>query len=231
MGTHEAVGGSDRTIESRRWSADLISRRGPIVVAVGLAVLSIPVVTIALLLAPEAAPRLNVTRLALGEAVALAAIATISAAVVGGAIGGFVIRSRRSLGVLAAIALAWPVGVAVVPIAASALGIRFQAVEFCIDGCNPMIRSDVPLSGAQAYFQSAVVSAATVVPLLGVLLLRPVARALDRRGAFTMASIVIVAAYATLNWVIVSGGVVAFLPFVALAIGVVLWSRLIEARA
>ena len=69
-------------------------------------------------------------------ALALPGCAYLTAAVIGGYLGGRARVAHRVGGALIALAIAWPIGIAVLPAAATAVGVPLRAGIMCIDGCT-----------------------------------------------------------------------------------------------
>lgn len=112
---------------------------GPTSVALLLALVSLPLVALTLpvvvpppdpsTLAP-AAPPLDPSRW-------LAAIGSVVAgALVGGSVGGWLVRRNGVVGTLAAIVLAWHVGLFALPVLPAASGLEFRAGSYCVDFCH-----------------------------------------------------------------------------------------------
>lgn len=80
--------------------------------------------------------------------VALAAV--LPAAIVSAFVGGRIVRRHRAWGLFVTVSLAWAIGVALLPMAAAALGAHLQTGIVCLMGCEAHLRSDAPLSGAAA---------------------------------------------------------------------------------
>jgi hypothetical protein len=137
-----------------------------------LAAASIPVVTFSLLHQPQAdeLESLGSQPMSLPEAVVLASISVLGAALAGGFVGGLVRRRYRATGAIVALAIAWPVGIALLPAAASLLGFHLAAGIFCFDTCTPMVTSADPTSGIVAYGNSTFMTTFPQVGLFGAVI-------------------------------------------------------------
>jgi hypothetical protein len=200
-------------------------------VAVGLAVVSVPIVAVALMStsAPDYHP---LPERQFGDTLILAAVASVGAAIVGGGVGGLLLPTHRTLGPLVAMALAWTTAVALVPWAASATGIGYQAVVFCLDSCDILIDSARPVSGINAIGTSLQFGVMTVVPDLVLLACIWAADRLNRGGSPGGAAVMVALGFAALNWIaFLFGGATMFIPFVTLAIGVVIWASVLRVPA
>jgi hypothetical protein len=212
-----------RTILDRAW--------GPVALAVGLAIAFLPVVAGALMVtgAPDYEP---LPQLSFRDVFVLAAVSSLAAAIIGGAIGGALIRRHRVVGPLAATILSWMTAVTLVPLVASVIGIHYQAVVFCLDSCQVIIDSALPSSGFSAALQSAVFGIQTVIPIGVFLLFTWGANRAARQGSNGGAAALAVLAFASLNWMgFLVGGATMTLPFVVLSIGVVIWASVLHATA
>ena len=128
-----------------------------------------------------------------------------------------------------AIGTAWPTAIAMLPITASAIGIRLQAAIGCFDVCTVGITSAEPLSGFGAYLGSAILASLLfLLPPGAFLVALLVARWLGRHHKVGAASGLVVVGYAVLHFVsIFYGGAI---PFACLALGVVTWAALLHER-
>jgi hypothetical protein len=108
--------------------------------------------------------------MSLPEAVVLASISVLGAALAGGFVGGVVRRRYRATGAIIALAIAWPVGIALLPAAASLLGFHVAAGIFCFDTCTPMVTSADPTSGIVAYANSTFMTTFPQVGLFGAVI-------------------------------------------------------------
>jgi hypothetical protein len=135
---------SIRGVAARPW--------GPLVLAVGLALGSIPfaAVSIHAVSADRHSYPGPPTFVDWGVAVPMAVVAVLLAALVAGTVAGFVVRRRPVGGMVLALFLAWPVAIVSLPIIPALFEVPYSGLWFCIDSCSAMISSS-PLSGATAY--------------------------------------------------------------------------------
>ena len=202
---------------------------GPTRLALALGIVAIPIVAVALTL-PSAASEGHEDLPDLAQAVEIAAIAVLCAALVGGWLGGQLL-GRKVMSPLVAVAAAWFVGVALLPIASSLLGIPYSAKPFCLDGCQPMLVSTQPWSGATYWGLGMVSGILSVVPGLVALIALRFSTLFNRRGKVVLGASAAVLAYGAFwamgmvgGW---PGAVVAYAP---LAVGVVVWTALLQRR-
>lgn len=201
-------------------------RWGSVRLALALGVVTIPVVMWAI-----ANPTLQGEYV--GESVALlgallmSVIVVIAAAVAGGYVGGL-LAHRPTLSVFAALAVAWFVGVASLPLAASVVGIQYLGAVMCFDGCQPLLTSTNPLSGAMALGAGVATSTMTIAPPLIAGALIAISRRFTKRGEVVKASALIVVALAAAQWIVfVGGGPAAIAVYTGLGIGIVIWASVI----
>jgi hypothetical protein len=149
----------------------------------------------------------------------------LTASIVGGTLGGTIVRSRPMIAALVAIGTAWPVGIGMLSITAHALDISLRTGIYCIDTCSVSITSLQPLSGLGAYATSVVWGMPFGSPIgSGILLL--VAWWLGRHHRYLAGVVVTIAAYAFLHmWSVLSQGLIAF---ACLAVGVVISATLLH---
>lgn len=220
-----------RNLRTARQAIDqAVQRAGPVGTALGLGLLSVPFVVWTLLQVPDAWKLANEgyvqgpidwRPMTLVQAIVLTVAAVLPAAAAGGWSASRVRPSDRRFRVLVAIAVPWAVAVVLLPAVAWAVGVPLRAGIVCTFGCDVMLRSDQPWSGAVAYVQMAltgtflfwgVAVAGAAVWVLGELQLR------------TAMILAVVFAHAEQHWVaILWGG--GWLPYAALAAGVVIWAR------
>jgi len=134
-------------------------RPGPIAIAVFLALVSTPFAGLSI--QAVSTGTVNSPREPVGylDAVGMALVAVLVSGLVAGALGGAIGRHWPIAGLVVAVFLAWPVAIATLPFAAAVLGIRYEAVWLCIDGCFPTIRDSELSSGIGAYLLSQFVEA------------------------------------------------------------------------
>ncbi len=207
--------------------------RGPLLLALGLSLLSAPIVAWALTIEPGPLNSHGWEQPALGQAVVVALVAVVMAGLVGGGIGGLVVREHPTTGALVAIALAWPVALSTLPIIATVVGARVQQAYICRESaCGFAIDYANPLSGVGAYALSVAMSAVLGVPALLAVGCLVGSWVMVRRadGGIASAALVVVA-YACLHlpWVVIvvfAGSAVGLVAFACLAVGVVVWVAL-----
>ena len=197
---------------------------GPVKVAVALALPSSLLVAASFLLPPVFEVDANFQPPSLAGAVIVGLVACLGAAAAGGAIGGVMVRRHPTLGGILALAIAWPVAVSLLSIAAKVAGVTFEAAYSCFDTCGPMVNDDDALSGLGAYLISAFVSMVTIVPIViaGVCVFG--AYKLNASGSPFAASIVLAIGYASLHFMTLLGGAAPLVAYVCLLVGVALWT-------
>ena len=209
-------------------------RLGLLSTAIGLAVLSVPAVAWSLQLEPWfridneglVTPPVDWRPMGVGSAVILALITTVLAAVVSSAIGGWIARRRRVLGLFATLAIAWFAAVTVLPIAATLLGIHLRAAIVCLIGCEASINSGDPLSGLRAVLLVPI-GVARFVPVLAIPAVVLMVGRKQRSHALVVLGVVLTHAvfYGLMLTPLVFG---AHVPYVALVIGFAIWSYLVR---
>ena len=206
----------------------LAGRWGPVLLALAFGLLSVPLVAASLVQPlPGWEQRIvHAPQVGWPQALLLALVSAVTASVVGGSLGGQLVRSRPVAAALVAIGTAWPIGIGMLSITAAASGIGLRIGVMCIDTCTPEITSADPLSGFAAYPQSLRGAAVFVVPLVVFSILMVVAWWLGRRRRFLAGIVLTVVAYAVLHvWSVLLGG---FIAFVCIAIGVVIWAAVLS---
>ena len=197
----------------------LAGRWGPVLLALAFGLLSIPLVAVSLVQAHMKSQRMvDESSLSWLDALILAVVSAVTAAVVGGILGGNLVRSRPVAAALVAIATAWPIGIGMLSITATALGIRLLIGDGCTFGC---ISDGDPFSGIEAYLSSLFFGAWFVVPVIACVVLMVIGAWLAGRRRLVTAMAFVVAGYAALHWWSVLGGGVAF---ACLAFGVIVWA-------
>ena len=196
-----------------------------------LAVVATPLVALSFLAPPIFELDDSFRPPSLATALVVAAVATIGAAAVGGAIGGLVVRTRPTVGTLLAFALAFPVAVTIPPLVAIAMGQPFETAYSCFDTCGPMIHAGDPLSGGGAYLVAVGISAVTIVPfvLLGVCTFG--AYRLFQAGYPFISALVLGLGYGSLHWIAVLAGAPPLIGFVCLLLGVSTWAWALRTRS
>jgi hypothetical protein len=201
---------------------------GPTRLALALGLVAIPIVALGLTLHSAASGGENLPGVV--EAIAMAAIAVLGAALVGGWLGGRLL-GRMTMAPLVAIAAAWFVGVSLLTIGPMVLGIRYSAMPFCMDGCQPLLVGTQPLSGGTYWVLGMVFGVVTVLPAAVALTLLIVARSSYTNGQVAMrASLAVIAYGAFWGMGMLGGAPGAIVAYVPLAIGVVIWTVLLQRR-
>ena len=156
----------------------------------------------------------------------LALAAVISAALVGGALGGLVRLRWPVLGAFVAVWISWAIGIVVLPVAATLMGVTLRAAVVCVDSCSASLRGGDPASGIVAYQTVLVFSRFFVLPaLVGSLLAIAAAIAGFRHALIAGVVLAVLAQGAVHFWSLwLGGGLPAWL---CLAVGVVIWSAVL----
>jgi hypothetical protein len=150
------VDGAGIGADDRRERSDFLAYElGPTLVAVFLALLSLPFVALSLDatdygVATDYGIFAQVPATDLGRwAGAFGAV--MAAALVAGTIGAPLVRSHAVLGALFTILVAWVIGIAAVPVLPVLLhqnhGGYLGYAKFCLDSCSPEIHTNDPVSG------------------------------------------------------------------------------------
>jgi len=214
-----------------RWGVLLARPYAPVALALGLAILSSPIVAWSLTLPPEERWVGEVGWVPVDgvSAMLLALAAVIPAALVGGSLGGLVRSRRPVLGAFVAVWISWAIGIVVLPAAATLLGVTLRIGIYCIDVCTVTIRDDNPLSGFDAYGSTLLFGGTFVLPALLGGLLAIAAAVAGRRHALVAGVVLAVLAQGAVHfWSLVKGGLPAWL---CLAVGVVIWSAVLPRPA
>lgn len=202
---------------------------GPVATALAFGLVSIPAVVVSVFAPPDAHAVAAVDWRPVDPAMAilLATSAVVPASIVGGWLGGMLVRTRPATGVLVALACSWPLGIILLPIAAAALAVPMQAAVVCIDACTAELTYRDAASGLEAYVTAVFVTAG--IGGFGVI---PAAIAWigwrRTRGSGVVPRVVAtVIAYAAFHfWTVLTGAV----PFLCLSLGVVGWSSWLRWR-
>jgi hypothetical protein len=197
---------------------------GPVVTAFALGLVSIPAVSASAFASPPAyaVAAIDWRPIEPGMAILLAAWAVLPASVVGGWLGGRLVLTRPAASVLVAIAISWPLAIALLPIGAAALAVPMEAAVVCIDACTVELTYQNAASGLEAYSTSVLVGMG--IGGFGVI---PAAIAgtgwwMTRRSGPMPRIIATVVSYAAFHfWSILYGAI----PFLCLSVGAVAWSR------
>lgn len=208
-------------VAARRW--------GSLILALGLAVLSIPFAAISIRAVSEfttSYPEGYVAPIGWEAAIAMATAAVLLAAVVAGTVAGFVVRRRPVGGLILALFLAWPVAIASLPLLPAVFGIPYQGVWFCFDSCAPLISSS-PLSAATNYVLAVWIG--VIGPIEIAAILAGLGYWASRRRHRTASAVLGMAAWVAFNaWIIVfptSKTVPGTLPAaIALLVGCAIWA-------
>ena len=203
-------------------------RSGPSKLAVALAIASIPLVGLSFLLPPLFEVDEQFTPPQVLHAFVIAAVATLGAAIAGGGIGGLVVRTRPTLGALLALAIAWPLAVALVSVIPALLKLPFETAYSCFDTCGPTVHSRDPASGAGIYLVSTVISLLTIVPGLIAAICLFGAYKLNQGGSPFVATIVLAIGYGALDYLAFLAGAQPIVAYLCLAAGVALWTRVLR---
>lgn len=160
------------------------------------------------------------------EAFLMAVFAVGAAGVAGGAMGALVVRRRPVIGLAIAMTVAWPVAIASLPIVPTVLRIPWATSDVCLFTCSGEIRAGDLLSGAAAYAES--LEGLVVMAMFTGIVAVPVILVLGYLAWQThirpFGAAVVVGAYGWANFMSVSA---APLPFIALAVGVLIWAGLL----
>jgi hypothetical protein len=214
-----------------------VRRGGPVMSAVVLAMVSAPVVAVALLLPPSAAvleidpmtnlPRVEWQTMSPLDAGVLALAATCAAGLTGGYYGGRVVARHRLLAPFLAIAVAWPVAIVVLGIVAAVLHIPLRSPVDCAFGCDSWMGQGDALAGFAAYGRSVVFSIVLWEGVVVSLILMVIAR---RIGQHLFALCGVVATHAVINGWSILVAPAATIAYACLAIGVVAWATWLRWR-
>jgi hypothetical protein len=206
----------------------IAGRWGPTRLALALGVVATPIVALGLTMHSPASGNENLPGFL--EAMAMAAFAVLGAALVGGWLGGRLL-GRMTMAPLVAVAAAWFVGVSLLTIGPMLLGIHYTAMPFCMDGCQPLLVSTQPLSGGTYWVLGMVFGVLTVLPIAVALTLLIVSRSHYTDGQVAMrASLAVIAYGAFWGMGMLGGAPGAIVAYVPLAIGVVIWTVLLQRR-
>ena len=146
----------------------------PVAMALGLAAISVVPVALSFNLQPGSAianegfvsPAIDWRPLDLVPSLALAAVACLLAALVGGVIGAYAWSRRPMLAGPAALAGAWAAGVISLPLVAAGLGLHLRTGIVCFMGCEAYLRDDQPLGGFAGYVMFVLGSAFVIWPVV-----------------------------------------------------------------
>jgi hypothetical protein len=203
-------------------------RAGPVTSAVALGLISIPLVALTVFAEPRTgATSVGWQPVAAVPALLLTTLAILPAAIVGGSLGGALVATRPATAVLVVLAVSWPIGIAMLPLAANILGIRMDAAIVCIDACTAYLTNADPFSGLEAYLSSIIIGGsigggaplAAIVGIAGWLVLP--------RGTTSGRIGLAVVSYAAFHlWSVMY----AVIPFGCLAVGAITWASWLRRR-
>lgn len=202
------------------------SALAPTVAAVLLAVPAVPIVAASFMLQWGSPREYETFVMPWSEALVLAAASSVVSALVAGSVAGLLVRRHPKVAAMLALAIAWPVGIGMLSVAAAATAMDLEIVEFCLDSCESKISNEA-LSGVAAYLESLEFNVITwpllIATVLGLFWLAHL-RIASGTDLF-LANVVGTGTYATLHVAsLTMGGGVAFL---CLAVGVAAWCRLL----
>jgi hypothetical protein len=197
---------------------------GPLRLAVVLALVSAPFVAASFLQPPMFDVDAGFSPPEPGPALIVAALATLGAAFLGGMVGGVVVKRMPTLGAAAAIAIAWPIGVSLIPIVARLFGLSFETAYSCFDTCGSMISSADPWSGVGAYLVSFFVSVVTLVPIAILIVCVCGAFRLNRAGYPFVSTVLVGIGYGALHFFTMLAGSAPAIAFLLLVLGVATWT-------
>lgn len=203
---------------------NLTGRLAPVVLAVAFGLISVPLVAFGLVqpLPEWQQDSVEAPTIEFGSALLLAFFSAVTAAVVGGVVGGTLVRLRPVAAVLVALGTAWPIGIGMLSITAAIFQIPIKLGVYCIDQCDETITNGEPWSGFEAYPQSLWGGAVFVLPVVIALVLLGIVVWLSKRGRAVAPMIVMVGAYGSLHAMSVFDG--NGIPFASLALGTLVWA-------
>jgi MFS family permease len=200
-------------------------RYGPLIAAVILGWISAPFAALSIIASssPVSTAPGSLVPLTFLQALSMAFVAVTAAALVGGLLGGALVRRRPVLGFATALFVAWPVAIATLPLLPSLVGWPYRGAMLCISACNAMLSADAPLSGFTAYAQTLVGDLWGPGEVAGILAV--VAIVLARTGHRLFASAFVIATFLGVNfwsafWNISQAAPVAA---IALIVGSIVW--------
>jgi hypothetical protein len=161
----------------------------------------------------------NWQQVSLVQAVALAVAAVIPAALVGGFLAGRLVGRHPAVAAFLAMTISWWVGIGMLPLAASVVGIPYSGGIVCLDGCSPFLDYQEPPLGFVAYGISVALAIAAFPGFAVPILLGVFAFFVRRRLTTILFAISVHGALSA--WSIVLGG---FVAYVCLALGVLVWA-------
>ena len=153
------------------------------------------------------------------QAVVLAIAAVFPAALAGGLLAGRLVRRHPAVAAFVAMTVSWWIGIGVLPSAAGVLGIPYTGGFFCIDGCSTFLDYQEPFLGFAAYPLS-LIWTAVLWPYLAVPLVLGIVALVVRRRVVTILFAIALHSGLSVGSIALGG----FLPYVCLAVGVLVWS-------
>ena len=131
----------------------------PILIALALAVVTLPLTVLAIMSADGTSPVSYdaISHLSLDDALICSVGAVACGALIGGAVGGWKVRAQPRTGSLLALIAAWPAAVIGFTVLPSIVGRPTSFGRMCIDGCSQALALGSPRSVATAverYVQS-----------------------------------------------------------------------------
>ena len=154
------------------------------------------------------------------QAVVLAIVAVFPAALAGGLLAGRLVGRHPAIAAFVAMTVSWWIGIGMLPLAAGVLGIPYTSSYFCIDdGCTAFLDYQEPWLGFAAYPISFIWTAA-LWPYLAVPLVLGIVALVVRRKVVTILFAIALHSGLSVGSIALGG----FLPYVLLAVGVLVWS-------
>jgi uncharacterized membrane protein YecN with MAPEG domain len=188
--------------------------------------LSLPVVTWAVA-NPAQSSGYVPHRVALTDALEIAAVAVLAAALIGGFIGGRLVR-HATWSMFVTVTASWFVGMTSLSLVPALLGIQYEGAGMCIDGCWATLTSATPLSGATTWAVGFGFSLSMVAPLLIALACLWLANRNARAGSLGTAAFLVVFAHGAGQFMtFVGGGLPAAAVYLCLGAGLVAWATLV----
>ena len=193
------------------------ARFGPLLLALALALVSTPLAALTIIGVATNAHG-NPQPIGVDLALKMALLAVLAGALAGGSVGGIVVRRRPVQGLALAVAVAWPVAIATLPVVPNLLGTHLYAAKGCVDTCFPLIDSASPASALWGYVLAT--AGGTVYSLIPALLLVWGGRRAARQGRQQAAAGLWLGAVLAINWGSMFLGAQAG---AGLLVGAVLW--------
>ena len=154
------------------------------------------------------------------QALVLAIAAVFPAALAGGLLASRLVRRHPAVAAFVAMTISWWIGIGMLPLAAGVLGIPYTSGYFCIDdGCTAFLDYQEPWLGFTAYPISLIWTVA-LWPYLAVPLVIGIVALLVRRRLVTILFAIALHSGLSVGSIALGG----FVPYVCLAVGVLVWS-------